>query len=171
MAKDSTPSESPGKKSKLPLIIGVIVALIAAGGGGVFVGGTLLAEKPAPKSAAHAAAAEDEESPAEEHAEGPALAAYTIDNLVLNPAGTEGTRFLMVTLALAPKDEAALAVMKERDAVLRDATLRLLERKTVPELTDVLGRDSLKVQIQQVLAKELPKNALRKVYLPQFVIQ
>ena len=170
MAKETkVPSESPEKKSKLLLIVGVVVGLLAAGGGGVFVGGTLLAEKPAPKSAAHAAAAA--EAPAEEHAEGPAPAAYTIDNLVLNPAGTEGTRFLMVTLSLAPRDEAALTVMKERDAVLRDAALRLLERKTVPELTNVLGRDSLKVQIQQALANELPKNALRKVYLPQFVIQ
>ena len=171
MAKDTAgASESPGKKSKLPLIAAVLVAMLAGGGGGVFLGGNLLAEKPAPRSSAHAAEAE-EEAPAEARVEGPAPAAYTIDNLVLNPAGTEGTRFLMVTLALAPKDEATLTVMKERDPILRDAALRFLERKTVAELTDVMSRDSLKVQIQQVLANELPKNALRKVYLPQFVIQ
>ena len=54
---------------------------------------------------------------------------------------------------------------------LRDAVLRLLETKTVPELTDVSRRDTLKLQIEAVLAHELPKRALRKVYLPQFVIQ
>jgi flagellar FliL protein len=96
---------------------------------------------------------------------------YQIDNLVLNPAGTEGTRFLMATVAVQVPDEAAMALMKERDPELRDAVLRLLETKTIPELSDVTRRDSLKAQIQATLAKELPKGTLRKVYLPQFVIQ
>lgn len=175
MAKESADkSEAPAaKKSKLPLIIAVVVALAAGGGGGAFFGGKLLAEKPAPaKTASHDAAEGEEEAAPEEGGEhGPAPAAYTMDNLVLNPAGTEGTRFLMLTLALAPRDEEALTLIKSRDAQLRDAVLRLLETKTVPELTDVSRRDTLKLQIEAVLAHELPKHALRKVYLPQFVIQ
>ncbi len=179
MAKESADkSEAPAaKKSKLPLIIAVVLALVAGGGGGAFFGGKLLAEKPAPaKAASHDSAADEEDAAAEEAPEeggehAPAPAAYTMDNLVLNPAGTEGTRFLMLTLALAPRDEEALTLIQSRDAQLRDAVLRLLETKTVPELTDVSRRDTLKLQIEAVLAHELPKNALRKVYLPQFVIQ
>lgn len=170
MAKETEDTAGSPKKSKLPLIIAVVVALLAGGGGGVFLGGKLLAEKPAPSRAA--SHAEDAETVDEEEAEHePAPAAYTMDNLVLNPAGTQGTRFLMVTLALAPRNEEALEAMKTRDPELRDVVLRLLATKTVAELADVAARDSLKLQIQEVLAGALPKNTLRKVYLPQFVIQ
>ena len=62
-------------------------------------------------------------------------------------------------------------VLRGFDPELRDAVLRLLETKTIPELADVTRRDSLKVQIQETLSKELPKGTLRKVFLPQFVIQ
>ena len=178
MAKETADkAEATAKSSKLPLIIAIVVALVAGGGGGAFLGGKLLAAKPAPaKTASHGAAQAKDSSHAEEPAEessdhGPAPEPYTMDNLVLNPAGTEGTRFLMLTLALAPRDEEALTLIKSRDPELRDAVLRLLETKTVPQLTDVTRRDSLKIQIQEALSRELPKNALRKVYLPQFVIQ
>jgi flagellar FliL protein len=167
MSKDTAETVEPAKKGKLPLIIAVLVALLAGGGGGAFLGGKLLAADSAPAKAGEAAHEPEESAePA-----GPAPPAYTIDNLVLNPAGTEGTRFLMLTLSLSPRDEAATELLKERDPELRDAVLRLLETKTVPELSDVTRRDSLKAQIQATLAKELPKGTLRKVYLPQFVIQ
>jgi flagellar FliL protein len=77
----------------------------------------------------------------------------------------------MLTLSVSPRDEAATELLKERDPELRDAVLRLLETKTIPQLSDVSRRDSLKVQIQETLSKELPKGTIRKVYLPQFVIQ
>jgi flagellar FliL protein len=167
MSKDTAETDGPAKKGKLPLIIAIVVALLAGGGGGAFLGGKLLAADPAPAKGGEAAPKPE----ASEEPSGPLPPAYTIDNLVLNPAGTEGTRFLMLTLSLSPRDEAATEVLKERDPELRDAVLRLLERKTIPELADVTRRDSLKTEIQATLAKELPKGTLRNVYLPQFVIQ
>jgi flagellar FliL protein len=167
MSKDTADTVEPAKKGKLPLIIAVVVALLAGGGGGAFLGGKLLAADAAPAKAGEAAH-ESEESA---EPSGPLPPAYTIDNLVLNPAGTQGTRFLMLTLSVSPRDEAATELLKERDPELRDAVLRLLETKTIPQLSDVSRRDSLKVQIQETLSKELPKGTIRKVYLPQFVIQ
>jgi flagellar FliL protein len=164
MSKDTAETDEPTKKGKLPLIIAVLVALLAGGGGGAFLGGKLLAADAAPAKAGEAAEESAEPS-------GPPPPAYTIDNLVLNPAGTAGTRFLMLTLSVSPRDEAATELLKERDPELRDAVLRLLETKTIPQLSDVSRRDSLKAQIQATLAKELPKGTIRKVYLPQFVIQ
>ena len=165
MSKDTSETVETAKKGKLPLVVAVVVALLAGGGGGAFLGGKLLAADAAPAKVGEGA------HEAEAEPSGPLPPAYTIDNLVLNPAGTEGTRFLMLTLSLSPRDEAATEVLKERDPELRDAVLRLLETKTIPELSDVTRRDSLKAQIQATLSKELPKGTLRKVYLPQFVIQ
>ena len=92
-ANESTEAEAPAKKRNLPLILAVVGAVVVGSAGGIFVAGPMIAGK---SSAPDAAA----EAKAEEEAAAP-KPVYQIDNLVLNPAGTEGTRFLMATVAVA----------------------------------------------------------------------
>lgn len=119
---------------------------------------------------------EGEEAPAEEGghgkegAKGEALV-YTIDNLVLNPAASGGTRFLLLTISFDLKAQATLDAMKARDAELRDVVLATLGAKTVEQLTDVATRDSLKVELRDAATKLFKKKAIKRVYFPQFVIQ
>ena len=96
---------------------------------------------------------------------------YTIDNLVLNPAGSGGTRFLLLSIAFEMKDAGALEAIKARDAELRDAVLVTLGSKTVEQLSDMVSRDSLKVELRTATAKTLHTRGVRRVYFPQFVIQ
>jgi flagellar FliL protein len=170
-ANEKSEAEAPAKKKKLPLVLAVVGAVVVGTAGGVFVAGPMLAGK----APAHGGAAADQHGGAsgEEESGGEAVAkpVYQIDNLVLNPAGTEGTRFLMATVAVQVPDEAAMALMKERDLELRDAILRVLGTKTVQELADVTRRDTLKRELTDVLTRELPAKTVREVYLPQFVIQ
>jgi flagellar FliL protein len=157
-------AEAPPKKKRLPLILAIVGAVVVGSAAGVFVAGPMLAGKPAGEAAKEAEA----EAAAEDAVPKPV---YQIDNLVLNPAGTEGTRFLMATVAVQVPDEAAMALLKERDLELRDAVLRVLGTKSVQELADVSRRDSLKVELFHVLAEQLPGKTVREIYLPQFVIQ
>jgi flagellar FliL protein len=155
--------EEAPKKKRLPLILAVVGAVVVGSAGGIFIAGPMIAGKAGPKKAGGA-----KEAKAEDTTPKPV---YQIDNLVLNPAGTEGTRFLMATVAVSVPDEAAMALLKERDLELRDAILRVLGTKSVAELADVTRRDSLKVELFAVLSKQLPPKTVRQVYLPQFVIQ
>jgi flagellar FliL protein len=155
-------AEAPPKRKRLPLILAVVGAVLVGSAAGVFVAGPMLAGKPAGEAAKEAEAAAEDAVP---------KPVYQIDNLVLNPAGTEGTRFLMATVAVQVPDEAAMALLKERDLELRDAVLRVLGTKSVQELADVSRRDSLKVELFHVLAEQLPGKTVREIYLPQFVIQ
>lgn len=191
------PSAEEGKKRKLPAFVPVVLAIvggIAAGGAaGAFFVGPALAEGIAPKSAMTASAkgehgdgaAGDDESADEEGegedekggkegAEGAAAKpVYTIDNLVLNPAQSGGTRFLLLTLAFELKDDATLEEMKTRDAELRDAVLMTVGAKSVEYLSNMTVRDSLKSELKTAAGKLFPKkkNAIRRIYFPQFVIQ
>ncbi len=72
----------------------------------------------------------------------------TIDNLVLNPSGSGGTRHLMLSVAVEVKDDADAEQMKARDAEVRDAVLHVLGSKTVDELADIAARDSLKLELR-----------------------
>jgi flagellar FliL protein len=189
------PSAEEGRKRKLPafvpVVLAVVVGIAAGGAAGAFVVGPALAEGIAPKSAMAAARgdhgdgadggeeSEDdadagEEKSGKQGAEGAtAKPVYTIDNLVLNPAQSGGTRFLLLTLAFELKDEATLAEMKTRDAELRDAVLVTVGAKSVEYLSDMAVRDSLKRELRTVAGKLFPKkkNAIGRIYFPQFVIQ
>lgn len=96
---------------------------------------------------------------------------YTLDNLVLNPAQSGGTRFLLLSIAFEMKTQEGHDAIKARDAELRDMVLATLGNKTVEQLTDVATRDSLKVELKDASAKLFKKKLVRRVYFPQFVIQ
>ncbi|HET8654000.1 MAG TPA: flagellar basal body-associated FliL family protein [Longimicrobiaceae bacterium] len=165
VAEVPTEEEQP-KKSRLLLAIVVTVGVLAGGGGGALYVGPLVAARLHPR-VAQADAASDSAASADA---GPSII-HQVDNLVMNPAGSNGTRFLMLTVAFDVKDESVGAQMQARDAEIRDAVLGVLGTKSVEELADVSRRDTLKAQMLAAVAKLFPAGAVKRVYLPQFVIQ
>lgn len=156
-------------KKRPMVLIGMIVAGLAVGGGaGGFVAGPMLAQKMGAAPAADTAAAHEEEAPAE-GAEAPV---HQLDNLVLNPAGSGGTRFLLVSVALRAPDALVVEEMKSHDAEMRDVVLRVFGTKPVEELSDITKREQFKSEIRTALEPLFKKkNAVREVFFPQFVIQ
>jgi flagellar FliL protein len=128
----------------------------------------------APKATTEAGS---DEKPEEEHGgeKGEKKAGNTVhmmENLVLNPAGSNGTRFLMAAVAAEVKDEKVNEEMTGRDAELRDAVLRILGDQTVDQLADMAIRETLKKIVTDSLnARLASKTAIKRVYFPQFVIQ
>jgi hypothetical protein len=94
----------PAKGGSKLIIIGAVAGLALGGAVGAFVLG------PKMSPAAPAAAAEHAPAGGGEHGEGgaSAVSVHAIENLVVNPANTNGSRFLLVTTAIIVKDEAAL---------------------------------------------------------------
>ena len=153
---ETTAAPAKGKRTVLILAIIGIAAGVAAGLFGV---GPILAKR---RSAA----------PAAKHDEAPtASVVHPIENLVLNPAGSNGTRFLMVTATFELKDAGADQRMKDREAEVRDRILSLLSKKTVEELTDVNAREPIKKEVLEAVSPVFSKGDVVKVFFPQFVIQ
>lgn len=173
----AAPAAEPAKKSKKLLLLVAVVLLGIAGGGvaGALLAGPMLAGT-APAGAALAAAADtaaDDEAAHGEEGDGARGGSplVIVDNMVLNPAKSGGTRFLLLSLGLSVKDQAVADAMAQRDPELRDAVLRYLGAKAVEELSDVTRRDSLKAGVKAALVERFGKGSVRDVYFPQFVIQ
>lgn len=150
--------KSGARIGALPIMI--VVGLLAGGGLGAFATGPMLARRlAAPPAAAKKA---DDGAPRPLHA---------IDNLVLNPAGSGGTRFLMVNATLQLRDAVAEQLVKDREAEVRDRIIGLLGKKTVDELSDIGRRDAIKRQVLASVAPMFPRGTVLKVFFPQFVIQ
>lgn len=162
-AQPDTPAAGGGKKT---ILVAAVVAVLA-GGGGAFLAAPVMAKKVAAEIKATTPA--DGEH-AEEKPEAPGVS-HSVENLVLNPANSGGMRFLMVSVAFDLKDAAAAETLKARDAEVRDALIQLMGAKTVEELANPGTREALKAEILASVGALLDKGAVRRIYLPQFVIQ
>jgi flagellar protein FliL len=156
--------EENGKSNRLPFILVVLAGLMVGGGVGAFVAGPAIVAKLRANPALSQAARKGGK-------EGSQKILRVIDNLVLNPAGSGGTRFLMITATFEVKDDAADEMLKSRDAEMRDVLLSHFSRKSVDELTDIGRRDEIKKEVLALLTSRFPAGTIKAVYFPQFVIQ
>ncbi|NOT35592.1 MAG: flagellar basal body-associated FliL family protein [Candidatus Eisenbacteria bacterium] len=189
------PDAAKGESAKAPakpgpslviLLVVTLVAFVVGGGTGVFVVGPRLIPAPV-KPAAHAEGEEgDEESEDEEsthdskdkkgahgkEGEGPEKGpVFKLENIILNPAGSQGSRFLLVSVAFEFKDPKAEERFRGHDVEIRDLVIAQLEARTLEQLAQPGARDSLKRLISNAVQPIAGKKTRFKVYLPQFVIQ
>lgn len=178
-------------KPKLPILIGMVAVGLAVGGGtGAALLGPMMAKKlgkgPVPAAEASATGADGEHAaPADEHApegeaakeggkEGAAAAeapVHMLDNLVLNPANSGGSRFLLLTVALEVSAASVQEQFKTRDSELRDIILTALGTKTVEQLTDISKREEFKAEVTTAVEARFGKKTVKRLYFPQFVVQ
>ena len=94
-----------------------------------------------------------------------------LENLLVNPAGSRGERFLMVSVAYEVPDDEALEHLHEREIQIRDVVSATLESRTLDDLTQPSARDDLKQKLLEVVEPFTGPAAWVRVYLPRFVIQ
>jgi flagellar protein FliL len=164
----------------LPLIGIALATLLAGGGVGAVVVGPMLAGG---GGEAHAAAEEgghgEEAEESGGHGEksgghgggGAESEVYSIENLVVNPAGTQGSRFLIVSLTIVPDDGASRTELVARDAEIRDTLLQVLGSKTVQQLSDLTQREQMKEEMRAAAETVIQPGKIRRIFLPQFVLQ
>ena len=96
---------------------------------------------------------------------------YVVKDLVVNPAGTNGLRFLLTTIGLEVTSEETVKELEKRDVQIHDSIIGILTSKTLPELDDMNTRDSLKVEIKRKINSDLVSGKVLNVYFSKFIIQ
>ena len=96
---------------------------------------------------------------------------YVVKDLVVNPAGTNGLRFLLATIGLEVTSEETVKELEKRDIEIHDSIIDILTSKTLPELDDTGLRDSLKSQIKLAINRDLTTGKVLNVYFSKFIIQ
>lgn len=155
------------------LILAAVVAVGALGGG--FAGKQFLAPMFAGGSSAETAGQQASGGSGGEgggHGQGGSTTGkHEIGNLVVNPAESGGSRFLMVTLSLEVEPQSTAETLSQRDAEVRDLLNRVLASKTVSELSDIDRRGEIKAEIRKSINEMLEHGKVKKVYTPQYVLQ
>ena len=167
VVQEETPSRKAG------MILPVLLAVLASGIGGT-VGVTLLGNPAGAWMAARAAEGGGKKKSGGHgggHGGGAAPTLHILDNLVVNPAGSEGTRYLLISVAIEPEDPSLVEELAAMDVALRHGLLSFLGSKTVRELSDISSREALVEEMKASLSHEVGEDLIHRIYLPQYVIQ
>lgn len=176
-APETSPA-APSARRMIPLVL-LLAGLLVGGVSGALVAGPLLskgiaagsADRPSPPDSALAEADDDGYDAAGFDPRTP-RDYYLVEDLVLNPAESGGTRFLVASVAFQVGSAEIAAQMSRRDVEVRDAVLAVLASKTVPELlVPDSARSALKDELRRSVGRMFPRGAIRQVFLPKFVIQ
>ena len=96
---------------------------------------------------------------------------YSIKDIVINPAGTGGSRFLSVSISFELDSPEMAAEFEGRDPVIRDALITILSSKTVAQLTDTKQKEITRYQIKKRVSRLMETEEVAGVYYTDFVLQ
>jgi len=94
-----------------------------------------------------------------------------IKDVIVNPAGTNGTRFLVTTIGLEVPTVEAKTELEQKEVQTRDVLITILSGKTLGDLATQEDKDSLRSEIERRVNTLLKSGKLKNVYISKFIIQ
>ena len=94
-----------------------------------------------------------------------------LKGLVINPAGSQGNRYLAVSIVFETETPGVKQELDEKKVIVKDAVLRLLSERTVEELSDPKQRDGLKKALREEANAVLSTGEVDRLYFTEFVLQ
>lgn len=161
----ATTEAAPPRGALIPMLAVGVVAL----GAGIGVGRLVVA----PRLSGSAPAAESAE-PSEAGGHGGAAESksftYTLDGLIINPAGSRGQHHLILSVAIDAATAADQSILRANDLRLRDQVAALLEQRTLDQLSAPDSRESLRAELVTMAETLVPGRPVR-AYIPQYIVQ
>ena len=96
---------------------------------------------------------------------------YVIKDMIVNPAGTNGQRYLLSTIAFNLSSEEALKSFEKKEIAVRDLLNSILTSKTMDQLIDVKQREALRQEIVSKSKALIGHGKLNSVYFSKYIIQ
>lgn len=96
---------------------------------------------------------------------------FSVDDMIVNPALTNGNILLLASLGLSVENEEAKKVLEEKQVIVKDAIISVLSSKNVNQLGSATYRDTLKTEILKNLSVEMPGTKVNNIYFSKFIIQ
>jgi flagellar FliL protein len=156
-----------------PMLAGVVLMPAVAYGVSIY----LILPKLQPASAkagaaaAPAAIAEAENTAAKESAAKAKILAPLSGKLLVNLAGSMGTRYLMANVTLVGSGPLFKETVEKNDAQLRDVAASTLAGKTIADLEKPGARNLIRAELISVFNEALGKGVVGEIYLTEFAIQ
>jgi len=96
---------------------------------------------------------------------------YMVEDLIINPANTDGKRLLLSSLGFDVPTEQDQQELKSKDVLLKDAIIQVMSGKGMTQLGNISYRDTLRVEITNRLSQLMPKVKINTIYFSKYILQ
>lgn len=96
---------------------------------------------------------------------------HEIENMIVNPAESGGSRYLMVNVGFESDRDAVITEIDDKEVVVRDRVINLLSEFTVATLADINRRAFIKDTLRQSVNEVLKEGEVTRLYFTQYVLQ
>ena len=96
---------------------------------------------------------------------------FVVKDLIVNPAGTNGTRFLLITVGFETSTPEGAKEMERKEIQVRDALNSVLTTKGLDELANIAEREQLRGEILAKASEIVKSGSVSNVYFSKFIIQ
>lgn len=182
-APAAAPAAGGGLQSWLPLIVSLVLMpvlayvttafilvpkLTAARGGGA---AKASSHEPAEHGSAHGKEEKDDHGGGKESGGGKGKYSAPLEKVLVNVAGSAGTRYLLAKFTLV-SDQANLKAQVEKSSdQLRDLAASSLSSKTITDLEKPGSRNLIRSELISAFNSVLGEGAVREIYFTEFAIQ
>ncbi len=175
------PKKSGGSSPLLPALLALVVAPALTFAVAKFVLIPSLRQELAAPADAHAAPAEHAEASGHggvhgggHGKSGESAAAgntYKFENVVVNLAGTMGTRYLKTTFLVTGSDAGLAGAFEANKPALVDVTLNVLSSLTLGDLEEAGSKNLIREKLVQSYNQALGRKVAEQVFFSDFVVQ
>ncbi len=96
---------------------------------------------------------------------------YTLEDVIVNPAGTSGQRLMLASVNIDVSSEEQLKFLKEREPIMKDVIISTISSKTLFQLGQVGFKDSLKIELTGSINKKFPDVKVNDIYFSKYIMQ
>ncbi len=96
---------------------------------------------------------------------------FVVKDIIINPAGTSGSRFLLATIGIDVSSPDALQELTKKEVQVRDVLNTVLTEKTLPQLIDITQHEQLRMEIGKKIGDIIVSGKVKNIYFSKFIIQ
>lgn len=101
----------------------------------------------------------------------PVPVAFLLDELIVNPAGSQGKRYLVVEISLELESETSIALVQQNLQKVKHNVNESLAARTVDQLVQYREREVLRMEIINVINQSIEENSVRNLFFTKYVMQ
>jgi flagellar FliL protein len=96
---------------------------------------------------------------------------FLVEDIIVNPAGTEGKRFLLTTVGFDVSKEEDMKELKSKEVLVKDMVISKLSSKDITQLNNTTYRDTIRMEISSEMKKLIPRVNVNNIYFSKYIFQ
>ena len=96
---------------------------------------------------------------------------FMVEELLVNPTGTSGTRYLSASIGLEVANHDIVQRLEVKKLQIRDLLINILSSRTVEQLTNAPERENMRQEITDRLNQIITPDEVIAVYFVDYVLQ